>query len=245
MEGFAMAPAGNAMKDLIEDLTKKAAQQAGVSVRKISRIAATGMGAALVKGAAGQISEAHCAALAVRAVHPEARTVVDAGGLFISIGLMDENGALVRTLTNDPCAAGSGKFLEMVALALEMPFEELAGMDFDEQQALAIESNCAVFAESEVISQVNAGADPKGVWGGVVHSVAARTATLVERIKAVEPVYAVGGVSAISGYRSRLEALSGRRLALPDFNLQAASAFGAAIYAASLPAKWILSRIFK
>ncbi|MDI6798052.1 MAG: acyl-CoA dehydratase activase [Desulfatibacillaceae bacterium] len=244
MAGFAMAPAGNSMKSLIEGLAAEAASQAKVSTRKISRIAATGMGAALVKSACGQISETHCAALAIGAFHPEARTVVDAGGLFISIGLMDEKGALVRTLTNDPCAAGSGKFLEMVAQALEMPLEELAHMGFDENQALAVESNCAVFAESEVISQVNAGADPKSVWGGVLHSVAARTATLVERINAVDPVYAVGGVSAIAGYRARLEAISGRKLVLPDFAPQAAAAFGAAIYAAGLPAKGLLGRIF-
>jgi predicted CoA-substrate-specific enzyme activase len=233
------------MKALVEGLVDRAAGQAGVSARKISRIASTGMGAALVKESAGQISEAHCAALAAGAAHPDARTVVDAGGLFISIGLMDGKGSLVRTLVNDPCAAGSGKFLEMVALALEMPFEELAGMSPDEGDALAIESNCAVFAESEVISQVNAGASPQSVWGGVLHSVAARTATLLERIKAVDPVYAVGGVSAIAGYRARLEALSGRRLLLPDFNPQAAAAFGAAIYAAGLPAKGLLGRFFK
>jgi len=104
-----------------------------------------------VKKAAFTLGEAACTAKAAFLLDRDIRTVVDMGGLFITVATLDQNGFLETTHVNERCAAGSGKFLEMVADAVGVPFDKISSLASFATEPYSFTSNCAVFAESEII----------------------------------------------------------------------------------------------
>ena len=229
---------GCAVEDVSRDIDKvikrvhqKALDKAGVKKRHVKRTVSTGYGADLVKKASFSMSGAHCVAKAAHVLDSAVRTVLDCGGLFITVASLDDHGAFDRTLTNDKCAAGSGKFLEMSAQAIEIPFSSISEFASQSSEPYVISSNCAVFAESEIITQVNAGRDNTDIIAGVLSSIAGRAATLFDRIQAKDDVALAGGLATVKAFVKMFEDMTGRKtvsLSMPPQNL---AAFGAALMA--------------
>lgn len=175
-------------------IVKDALKKAGVSAWKLKTIAATGYGRNNVK-AGLRFPDSMCLARGMNFLDPRVRTVIDVGGLITRVVAIGENGAVQDYLENERCAAGSGRFLEMIAEALEIPLSEIGPLSLQSTRTLHFSSQCVVFAESEVINQVNAGQEPADILAGLHRSIAERVAGLAKRIGLEAPVCITGGVA--------------------------------------------------
>lgn len=176
-----------------------ALNQAGLTVEDIHYQVVTGYGRMTYSGADEQISEITCHAKGVHFVLPEARTIIDIGGQDAKAIRLDDRGAVVNFVMNEKCAAGTGRFLEVMAKILECEVSDLANLSAQATAAVAISSTCTVFAESEVISQLAGGHSRENVTAGIHQSVARRVASLAKRVGLVPLVVMTGGVAQNAG----------------------------------------------
>jgi len=199
--------------------------------RDVKRTVATGFGAHLVKKARRTVSDAVSTARGVRAVKPEVRTIVDAGGLFIRVIEIGDTGLPSSVLVNEKCAAGSGRFLETVSAAMGVPFPSISDHAGASTSPVGITSSCAVFAESDIISLLNAGGNTTDILAGVVDSIAAKTVTLIEAAGTGSDIALVGGLALVGAYAASLRRLSGRNIIALPMDPRMAGAYGAALLA--------------
>ena len=196
---------------------------------ELAAVIATGYGRATFPGADKTVSELSCHALGAHFLTPEARTVVDIGGQDVKALSLSPEGKLLGFLMNDKCAAGTGRFLEVMARVLEKEVPDLAEMDARAEGIVPISSTCTVFAESEVISQLAKGVSLPDLVKGIHASVAVRTAALVRRLGLTAPVAMTGGVARNAGVVRALEKELDTPIRVSPL-AQLAGALGAAIY---------------
>ena len=122
-----------------------------------------------------QMSELSCHAKGATFLFPEVHTVIDIGGQDVKV-LQIENGVMTNFVMNDKCAAGTGRFLDVMARVLEVKVEDLGTLGAQSTKNVSISSTCTVFAESEVISQLSLDTDKRDIINGIHHSVASRVA---------------------------------------------------------------------
>lgn len=187
----------------------------------------TGYGRNLVDFADKQVTEISCHGLGARLLCPGARTVIDIGGQDSKVISLDEHGNLNDFLMNDKCAAGTGRFLEVISRTLGTTVEMLDTLT-EGVAPHALTSMCTVFAESEVISLRSQGIDPAAILAGVVHAMARRSAHFAGRLAVYDSVLFTGGVSHCAAFRHGLSHHLGKPVEThPD--AQFAGAIGAAI----------------
>ncbi|MCI5843524.1 MAG: acyl-CoA dehydratase activase [Clostridiales bacterium] len=179
-------------------------EQAGVLESEIAFQTATGYGRTRWRQADAEISELTAHALGCYFLQPDVRTVVDIGGQDAKVLSLDESGLMKNFIMNDKCAAGTGRFLDVMANILHLRVEELGEMALCSATPATISSTCTVFAESEVISQLANGADRADVVAGICSSVAVRVAALAKRAGVRERVCMTGGVAQNIGVRRAL-----------------------------------------
>jgi len=224
-------PYKNLPKQAAAAVIEKALSEVNLFPEQIDCCIATGFGKKVVQYANGKIPELVCLNRAIRRLNPEVRTVIDVGGQSIRAFNIGANGKLTDSTANEKCAAGTGKFIEVMAKALELPLDELGDLPLQAKAPVSITSQCGVFAESEVITYVNEGKDRADIVAGISRSVAGKTASLVRRISLDEPVTMVGGVAKNTGVVRYIEEELGLKLARLDFDPQLVGALGAAIVA--------------
>ena len=195
----------------------------------ISVITATGYGRMTYDKAKYQVSELSCHALGVNSLYPDCRTIIDIGGQDAKVLALIEEGKMINFLMNDKCAAGTGRFLDVMANILNLDISELEVMAAKSENPASISSTCTVFAESEVISQLANGTKIPDLVAGICKSVAARVASLAKRIGIKEQVCMSGGVARNAGVRLALEKELNTSIAYSD-KAQLMGALGAAIY---------------
>jgi len=193
----------------------------GMQASDMAYTLATGYGRnSLDNIADSQMSELSCHAKGASFLFPDVRTVIDIGGQDVK-ALHIENGAMVNFQMNDKCAAGTGRFLDVMAKVLEVEVNDLGDLGAQSTKRIAISSTCTVFAESEVISQLSMGTDKRDIINGIHHSVANRVVGLVNR---------TGGVAQNKGIVAALEEGLGHTVytsPLTQYN----GALGAALFA--------------
>ena len=224
----ALIPAGTGTSGPRRAL-EEALEKAGLKRQDMACVTATGYGRATFPGADYTVSELSCHALGAHALDGEAKTVIDIGGQDAKALCLGPEGKLLRFLMNDKCAAGTGRFLEVMARVLEKDVSDLAEMDALAAGMTPISSTCTVFAESEVISQLAKGADLCDLVKGIHRSVAVRTASLMHRLGVEAPVAMTGGVARNAGVVRALEKELGTPIRVSPL-AQLAGALGAAIY---------------
>jgi (R)-2-hydroxyacyl-CoA dehydratese activating ATPase len=175
-------------------------------------------------------TEITCHARGAVALVPDARLVIDIGGQDSKVIAVDANGLVETFAMNDRCAAGTGKFLEVLARAVEIKLPEMGPLAMQATQALKISSMCATFAETEVISLLAEGHSKPDVLGAVHAAIAARTAGLVGRVGKRTPIVMTGGVAKNVAAVHHIEMSLGQKLVLPP-DPQIAGALGAALFA--------------
>ncbi|MFO7965616.1 MAG: acyl-CoA dehydratase activase [Desulfobacterales bacterium] len=210
---------------------EKALADAGLDESQIAFCLATGFGKKAVPFANGDIPELICLSRAAKALNPEIRTVIDGGGQSIKAFNMDAGGKVTGSSTNEKCASGTGKFMEVMAHALEMPVDSLSRSALASTHPLPITSQCGVFAESEVITHVNDGKDRLDIFAGISLSVAGKIAGTVRRIHLDEQVAMVGGLAKNEIVVRDLQNELNITLAEYAMDPQALSAYGAALMA--------------
>ena len=187
----------------------------------------TGYGRQLVDFADKQVTEISCHGPGARLLAPAARTVIDIGGQDSKVIQRDEYGNLSDFLMNDKCAAGTGRFLEVISRTLGASVERLDTLT-EGVAPHAITSMCTVFAESEAISLRSAGVPPEAILAGVINAMARRSAHFIGRLPAQGPLLFTGGVSRCATFAAMLERHLGMTVHRhPD--AQFAGAIGAAL----------------
>lgn len=165
----------------------------------------TGYGRQLVDFADKQVTEISCHGLGARLLLPEARTIIDIGGQDSKVIQLDEQGNLTDFLMNDKCAAGTGRFLDVISRTLGTQVEHLDDIT-EGVEPHPLTSMCTVFAESEVISLRSAGIAPEAILAGVINAMARRSAHFIARLSTQGPLLFTGGVSHCTTFRRMLAA---------------------------------------
>ncbi len=208
----------------------------GISRSDIAYVCATGYGRKTFDEADGEMSELSCHAKGVSEKYPDVRTIIDIGGQDAKVLSLNSRGKMMNFLMNDKCAAGTGRFLDVMANILQIDISDLEKEALSAGEPVKISSTCTVFAESEVISQLANGADRKAVIAGICNSVASRVAGLAKRTGVKEKVFMSGGVARNGGVRAALEKELSTEIIYDDFS-QMMGAYGAALYAFEKSAK--------
>ncbi len=190
----------------------------------------TGYGREAVPSADLKVTEITCHARGARRLFPKAATVLDIGGQDSKVIRLLPDGKVTDFAMNDKCAAGTGRFLEVMARTLEMDLELMGHRSLASRKSLSVSSMCTVFAESEVISLIASGASPEDIAWGVHLAIADRIAALAERVGCAAPAVMTGGVAKNPAARKALENRFGIRLLVPE-EPQLAGALGAALIA--------------
>jgi len=202
----------------------------GLGRRDISHVLATGYGRdSFPDFADSRMSELSCHARGASFLFPAARTVIDIGGQDMKV-LTVENGALGNFQMNDKCAAGTGRFLEVMSRVLEVKVEEMGEMGALSKAGISISSTCTVFAESEVISLLSKGTPICDIIAGLHRSVAVRAAGLVRRVGLTSPAVMTGGVALNGGVVTAMEETLGCEVLTTPL-AQYVGALGAALIA--------------
>jgi len=207
-----------------------ALEEAGLTQDDMGRTVSTGYGRRMLDIADKNYTEITCHARGAVAMTPDARLVIDIGGQDSKVIAVDANGLVSQFAMNDRCAAGTGKFLETLARALQVQLAEMGDVALQAKEELKISSMCATFAETEVISLLAEGNSKPDVLGAVHAAIAARTLGLVGRVGKKGPVVMTGGVAKNPAAVRHIEKALGLPLHLPD-NPQIAGALGAALLA--------------
>ena len=202
----------------------------GLTIDDVSYTVATGYGRTLYKEADAQVSELSCHALGAHAIFPDVRTVIDIGGQDAKVISLDASGRMKDFVMNDKCAAGTGRFLEVMANVLRIGVEDLASLAANAEKIASISNTCTVFAESEVISQLANGIPRADLVAGICDSVARKVAAFAKRSGVVPEVCMSGGVAQNAGVRLALEKQLGVSILYSE-KAQLFGALGAAISA--------------
>ena len=204
--------------------------EAGILIEDIAYSCATGYGRNLLDWAGMTLSELSCHAKGAGMLFPTAKTVIDIGGQDAKVLRIGEGGRLENFAMNDKCAAGTGRFLDVMASVFQCKVSDLQDYDAQSTKVASISSTCTVFAESEVISKLAGGEKIADIVAGIHESVAERTAGLAKRVGIGPEVAMTGGVALNGGLRDRLARKIGHPILvsrLAQFN----GALGAALTA--------------
>jgi predicted CoA-substrate-specific enzyme activase len=211
---------------------ERALAKVGLYHEQIAHCVATGFGKKAVPYADEVVGDLICNHRAIREISVNIRTVIDVGGQSFAAFNIDNNGLVSETAVIDKCAAGTGRFIEIMANVLEIPVEEMASLSLVSVNPTVITSQCVILAESEVISLINDGYNRFDICAGVAASVSGRIISLVRRVDVNEEVAFIGGVAKNALVFRNLE----RKLGLKFANLfgidpQVVGALGAALLA--------------
>ena len=197
------------------------------------KVVATGYGRVAVDFADYVITEITCHARGAHFLDPSVRTVVDIGGQDSKVIRLNKDGTVKKFVMNDKCAAGTGRFLEMMAKTMEISLDELSKVGLSYQEDITISSMCTVFAESEVVSLIAQNKPTDDIVHGLNKAVASKTASLVKRVGGEEAYMMTGGVAQNKGLVKTLEERLGTSLVISDKS-QLCGALGAALFAADM-----------
>jgi predicted CoA-substrate-specific enzyme activase len=207
--------------------------ESGLNTSSIAKIVSTGYGRNSVKFADKTFTEIMAHAAGAYLLNPKIRTIIDIGGQDSKAIALDEKGKVRNFVMNDKCAAGTGRFLEVMARALEVNLDEFGAMSLQSKLPSKISSLCTVFAESEVISLIARGEKRPDIIAGIHESIAARVSSMIARVGVAEPVMITGGVARNAGVVDALERKLGVKIAVSSY-AQVNGAIGAAILASTL-----------
>ena len=220
------AKSGESAEKVLEDVLEKA----GLSREDISRIVSTGYGRVSIPFADENVTEISCHGKGAHYFNPQIRTILDIGGQDSKAIKLSENGEVKDFVMNDKCAAGTGRFLEMIARTLEVSLDELGAIALTSTEEIEITSMCSVFAESEVISLIANNKEKNDIANGVCNAIAGKAYGLLRRV-GLEPGFMMtGGVAKNPGVVRAVEKKLGEKLYICE-EPEIVGATGAALYA--------------
>ncbi|MDY6907168.1 MAG: acyl-CoA dehydratase activase [Chloroflexota bacterium] len=202
----------------------------GLSLDDIAYTVSTGYGAANVATAAESVTDISCCARGVHCTFPTVRTVVDVGGQASKAIRVNEEGRATNFVVSERCAAGSGRFLQIIARVLQVPLADVGPLSLTSQNPIIYTTGCAVFGESEAISRVAEGTPMEDIIAGVHNAIAAKISNLIDRVGLEQECALTGGGALDVGLVKRVEDRIGVTFLVPP-HPQITAAFGAALIA--------------
>ncbi len=220
------AKSGESAERILQDVLDKA----GLKREDILRIVSTGYGRVSIDFADENVTEISCHGKGAHYFNPKIRTILDIGGQDSKGIRLNEEGEVVDFVMNDKCAAGTGRFLEMIARSLEIDIDRLGPIALESTENIEITSMCSVFAESEVISLIANNKEKADIANGICHAIANKSYSLMKRV-GMEPDYMMtGGVAKNPGVVRAVEEKIGAKLYICE-EPEIVGAVGAAVYA--------------
>ncbi len=180
-------------------MLKEALDESGVKREDVSKIVATGSSKKAVDFADKDSTIISCDAVAMAAFYPTVNTIIDVGAEESLAIKSDKDGKVINSAVNEKCAAGSGAFVEAMARAMQVPIEEFAELSLKSDSAISMNAQCAIFAESEVVTLVHEGRARMDICRAVHDAMASRIISMVRRIGIEKDVAVVGGTAQNKG----------------------------------------------
>jgi predicted CoA-substrate-specific enzyme activase len=208
-------------------------KELGIEKSDVMRVVSTGYGRNSVKFMDKAMTEIICHGAGAHYLNPRTRFVIDIGGQDSKAIVLDEKGKVKNFAMNDKCAAGTGRFLEVMARALEVDLDGFGALSLRAGDPSRISSLCTVFAESEVISLISKGEKRENIIAGIHESIAARIAAMANRLRIAPLVVMTGGVAKNIGVVKALERKIGMAVEVSEY-AQVNGAIGAALLATAL-----------
>ncbi len=225
----AIAKSGALPEKVAEKALIEATKDAGIEISELEKIVSTGYGRHIFSKAHTTITEISAAAKAAFYLSGKKNClVIDVGGQDTKVIEVDNNGEILDFLMNDKCAAGTGRFLEMMANVLETDIYGLGEISLKATRPVLINSTCSVFAESEVVSLLAHNEKKENIAAGLLNAIASRISTMMSHFNKEVPVVFCGGGAKIPGFKESIEKISNRKIHVLE-NPQFVIAFGAAI----------------
>ncbi len=215
-----------------EHVIGKALEKAKCSKGDLAMVMGTGYGREQIEFADDVLSEIACHGKGAKWLIPSVKMVIDIGGQDTKAIKVNKNGEIQKYVYNDACATGTGRFLEVMAEALGVELENMGELSLEAKETVNISNQCAVFAETEVISLVNQGYHLNDILGGLHHALAQRVVALARSIVLEEDITFTGGVAKNIGVFKSIEDTLGVKLKKMDkIDPQINGAVGAALFA--------------
>jgi (R)-2-hydroxyacyl-CoA dehydratese activating ATPase len=225
-------PTGESIKKTAEFIMQQVLDETGLSLHDIRYIIATGYGRRKVEFSNEVITELSCHAKGVNFLIPEARTVIDIGGQDSKVIELDQNGNIGNFAMNDKCAAGTGRFLEVMARVLNADIGDIGSISLNGLEPCQISNTCTVFAESEMITLRAEGETRENILGGIHYAMAHRVVIMGNPVGFKNLIVFTGGVAKNIGMKKALQDRIRKDILVPE-NPQIIGALGAAIIAKS------------
>ena len=228
--GYSILSTGASSTEAAEAALEKALDMAGVHRTQIKKIVATGYGRISVPFAHKKVTEISCHSLGAYTLFPETGTVIDIGGQDSKVIRVGPEGKVLDFTMNDKCAAGTGRFLEVMAAKLEISLDEMGRLSLKGEKEARISSVCTVFAESEVVSLVARNHPREEIVRGLHRAIVNRVWSMVRTIGIHGEVTMSGGVAKNRGVVALMEEKLGKLIHVYR-EPQIVGAFGAALHA--------------
>ncbi|MBN1539600.1 MAG: hypothetical protein JW939_05600 [Candidatus Thermoplasmatota archaeon] len=231
--GYGVAPTGHDHDITSRKVLDDALAMAGLKIGEIDHIVSTGYGRRVTSIAHSSISEISANARGVQWLGSElnVRTIIDIGGQDTKVIALDDNLQMINFAMNDKCAAGTGRFLEVLASVLEVPLDEMGPLSLRSMDPVDITTTCLVFAKSEVANLIFRGCPKEDIIMGIQNAVARRLVAMAKKVGIKDVVFFDGGPARNTGMIYAMEKELGRKMYVPEMP-QIVTATGAAIIAA-------------
>jgi len=223
-----IGPTGPEQRRLANKVMEEALNRAGLSFQSITYIVSTGYGRINVPFADRQFTEITCHAKGIKALFPKAKTIIDIGGQDTKAIRIDVTGKVIDFVMNDKCAAGSGRFIEVIADTVGVPLDKVGDLSLQSKNPAKISDICTIWAQQEVAASLAQGVPLSDLLAGVHRSLADRIYRLVNRLRVEEEIIVTGGGAENRGLLKALSDQLGYEIRIPE-NPLITGALGAAL----------------
>jgi len=231
IKAYAVTPSGGNYKETARKIAEESLKKACLSFSQLSHVVATGYGSAAIDFSDQSVTDISSQAKSIHRLFPKVETAIDIGGQFSKIIKIDEDGRVTNFILNEKCAAGSGKFLQVISRLLHIEIGDIGRVSLKSKEPVEFNTGCAVFAEAEAVSRIAEGALVEDILAGVHKAMASKIVNLVERTGPVGICAVTGGGAKDIGLVKAIEAELSVTLLVPE-EPQVTAAYGAALLAA-------------
>jgi predicted CoA-substrate-specific enzyme activase len=225
-----VAPSGADYRKTAENIVQELMKQAGLTRKDIANVAATGTGAANVAFASHKGSDIVCTARGINSIFPQVRTAIEVSAQSIKAIRINERGMVTGFATGDKCAAGSGRFVEVIANVLRIGLKDFGPISLKSTNPVSFGTGCAVFGESEAITRITEGFAKEDIAAGVNEALASQISSLAKKVGLEKPCAICGGGALNTGLIKAVQDELGIQLLVPP-QPQIVAALGAALIA--------------
>ncbi|WP_348982139.1 acyl-CoA dehydratase activase [Desulfosporosinus sp. OT] len=227
IRSMAMIPTGWNPKEAGRNVFREALNNAGLQERDVDNVVGTGYGRISLSFIDKKVTEITCHAKGAKFLFPQTRTVIDIGGQDSKVIAVADDGSVADFIMNDKCAAGTGRFLQVMTGILDITLDELGQMASG-NEPVSLNSMCTVFAESEIIGFLAQGVTKASIASGIVQTIAKKLISLTSRVPCLDEITFSGGVANNPEICTILSSTLGFKFNIPK-NPQIVGALGAAV----------------